>query len=165
MKVAVVIALALAQQVGAELPPLKLSTVDGKELDLNALSREGKLVALVSWSESCPSGKPTRDPLRKLGGSFAKDVRVTLVAVNSYGDPAEEVARQAQGFRIPFVHDADQAAARALGARRVNAAYVYKNGKLFWHGGLSPSGAELKRAIDAALKGAAAPPSGGRFMG
>src|SRR5688572_6237651 len=154
MKIVTCAVLVLIQQVGSELPPLKLKSVDGKEFNLAELSREGKVIAFVSWSEKCPSGKPTLERARAIGERYATDKRVLFVAVNSYGDTREDLSRHAQDLKFPLIHDADKSVGKALGAKRVNAAYVYKDGKLFWHGGISPLGDDgMDKAVDAALKG------------
>jgi peroxiredoxin len=166
MKIVTCVVLALLQQVGSELPALKLKSVEGKTFDLVELNRAGVIIAVVSWSEKCPSGTPTRERLMSIGDRYADEKRVLVLGVNSFGDSREEVSRQAQAFRFPLIQDEDKSVGKAFGAKKVNSAYVYKDGKLFWHGGISPRGDDgMDKAIDAAFKGEAAPPSGRDFVG
>ncbi|HYF00064.1 MAG TPA: redoxin domain-containing protein [Planctomycetota bacterium] len=146
--------------VGGEVPDMTLKSIDGKESKLSELNKAGKVVVIVSWSPDCPSGAVPR--ITEVGNKYAGNEKVAFFGVNAYGETAEKCAAvvKDQGVKYPVVHDEDKSVSKALGAKKVNAAYVIKDGKLFWRGGAMKNGKDhLEQAIEAALSGAAAPPS------
>lgn len=146
--------------VGGEVPEMTLKTLDGKAYTLSELQKEGKVVAIVSWSPDCPSGAVGR--ITEVGNKYAGHDKVVFVGVNAYGETAEKCSAvvKDKDVKYPVVHDADKSLSKTLGAKRVNTAYVIKDGKLFWRGGAMKNGKDhLEQAIEAALSGAAAPPS------
>ena len=173
MKLAVSLALMalLAPQgleVGKDVPDLKLKSVDGKECSTADLSKEGKVIAIVSWSVDCPSGKPTIPRSTEIAKKFADNAKVVFVGVSTYGDTEDKIKSYAkdQGISYPLVCDSDKAIGKALGAKKVNSAYVIKDGKLFWKGGVTKDGKDpLADAIQAALDGKPAPASDNKFAG
>jgi peroxiredoxin len=165
----VVLAAFLApQQVGSDVPDLSFKSVDGKECQLHALCKSGKVVAIVSWSVDCPSGKPCIPRATEVAKKYAGNDKVVFLAVSSYGDTAEKLAAYVKENSIsyPVVVDADKKIGRALNAKQVNSAYVVKGCKLFWYGGITKDGKDkLVDAIEAALGDKGAPESGGKFVG
>ena len=146
--------------VGGEVPDLTLKSLDGKEQTLSELQKAGKVVVLVSWSPDCPSGAVGR--ITEVGNKYADNEKVAFFGVNAFGESAEKCAAvvKDQGVKYGVMHDADKSVSKALGAKRVNTAYVVKDGKLFWRGAAMKNGKDhLEKAIEAALGGAAAPPS------
>ena len=146
--------------VGGEVPDMTLKALDGKESKLSELQKEGKVVVLVSWSPDCPSGAVPR--ITEVGNKYAGNDKVAFFGVNAYGESADKCAAvvKDQGVKYAVVHDGDKSVSKTLGAKRVNTAYVVKDGKLFWRGGAMKNGKDgLEKAIEAALSGAEAPPS------
>lgn len=163
MKIAAMLAMAALAgdlAVGGEVPDMTLKSVDGKESKLSELKTAGKVVVIVSWSPDCPSGAVPR--ITEVGNKYAGNEKVAFFGVNAYGETADKCAAVAkdQGVKYTVVHDGDKSVSKVLGAKKVNAAYVIKDGKLFWRGGAMKNGKDhLEQAIEAALSGAAAPPS------
>ncbi|MFN3484451.1 MAG: redoxin domain-containing protein [Planctomycetota bacterium] len=154
-------------EVGAPAPAVELKSLDGQVCNLAELSKE-KVVVIVSWSVDCPSGKPCIPRATEVAKKFADNPKVVFVAVNSYGDAPDKLAAYAKenGIAYPIVHDADKKIGKALGAKKVNSAYVFAGGKLFWRGGITKDGKDpLVEAIEAALSGKAAPEGNRNFAG
>ncbi len=168
VSLAVIAAFLAPQQVGSDCPDIKFKSVDGKECQLHALCKEGKVVVLVSWSVDCPSGKPCIGRNTEVAKKYAGNAKVAYIGVSSYGDTADKLAAYAKENSIPhpIVCDADKSIAKTLGAKQVNSAYVVKGCKLFWYGGITKDGKDkLVDAIEAALNDKPAPDSGGKFVG
>jgi len=149
-------------EVGKDVPDLKLKSVDGKECTIAGLSKEGKVIVIVSWSVDCPSGKPTIGRSTEIAKKYADNAKVAFVGVSTYGDTEDKIKSYAkdQNITYPIVHDGDKAIAKALGAKQVNSTYVIKEGKLFWKGGVTKDGKDpVVDAIQAALEGKPAPAS------
>jgi peroxiredoxin len=154
-------------EVGAAAPPLELKSLDGKTCNLAALAKE-KVVVIVSWSVDCPSGKPCVPRATDVAKKFADNPKVAFIAVSSYGDAPDKLQAYAKenGIAYPIVHDGDKKIGKALGAKKVNSAYVFSGGKLFWRGGITRDGKDpLVEAIEAALSGKPAPEGNLKFAG
>lgn len=172
MKVAMGLAVLLAfapagdLTIGGDVPDIALKSLDGKEAKLADLKT--KVVAIVSWSSDCPSGKPTIARSTAVAKEFADNDKVAFYAVSSYGDKEEKLKTLIKELEIkyPIVCDSDKSIAKTLGARQVNSAYVIKEGKLFWRGGVTKNGKDdFAAAIKAALDGKEAPASDKKFGG
>jgi peroxiredoxin len=149
---------ALAPQ-GTDAPSIALKTVDGKECNLAEISKE-KVVLIVSWSMDCPSGKPCIGRADAIGEKLAGNDKVVYLGVSSYGDVADKLAAYAKekGIKYGLCHDGDKSIARALGAKKVNSAFVFAKGKLFWSGGITAKGDDpVLTAVEAAIAGTPAP--------
>ncbi len=168
MKVAMGLAFALALmaraeeplRVGGEVPDIDFKLVDGKELKLSDLAKEGKVVMVVSWSPSC--GSNALDRVNEIVKKYAENKKVVPIGVCAYGDTAEEMKRylKSKEMDYPVMHDADKAVSKKLGAKRVNSTYVVAEGKLFYRGGVMRNGKDkVADAIEAALGGKHAPES------
>jgi peroxiredoxin len=173
MKAALGVAAALALvvpqglDVGSPAPAVDLKSLDGKACNLLDLAKE-KVVVIVSWSVDCPSGKPCIPRATEVARKFADNPKVAFIAVNSYGDAPDKLQAYAKENDItyPIVHDGDKKIGKALGAKKVNSAYVFAGGKLFWRGGITRDGKDpLVEAIEAALSGKAAPEGNRNFAG
>ena len=154
--------------IGGEVPDIGFKSVDGKECSLAGLVKDGKVVAVVSWSIDCPSGKPCIGRATEVANKFKDNAKVAFLGVSSYGDAAEKLAAYAKenSLSYPLVHDGDKKIAKHFGAKQVNSAYVIKGGKLFWRGGITKDGKDgFADAIEAALDGKEAPPSDKKFTG
>ena len=167
MKVASSLALALALlapadglTVGGEVPETSFKAVDGRELKLSDLVKDGKIVVVVSWSLRCPTNAVAR--VDELAKKYREEGKVVIVGVSAYGDTPEKIQEylKEKDPAYPVMHDADKSVSKRFAARKVNAAYVIVEGKLFYRGGAMRNGKDcLGEAIEAALGGKSAPPS------
>lgn len=154
--------------VGGDVPDITLKALDGKECSVKGLTTAGKVIAVVSWSVDCPSGKPCIGRASEVAKKFASNEKVAFIAVSSYGDAADKLSAYAKENSIayPLVHDGDKKVAKHFGAKQVNSAYVISGGKLFWRGGITKDGKDgFADAIQAALDGKPAPESDKKFAG
>ncbi len=162
------LASAAALEIGKEVPDITFKSIEDKELKLSDMTKEGKVVAVVSWSPSCPSGKNCISRATEIAGKFAGEKKVQFIAVCSYGDTREslkEYCRQ-NGITYMVCYDEGGKIARHFGARKVNSAYVVREGKLFWRGGILADGKDsCADAITAAVEGKPAPPSDREKLG
>jgi peroxiredoxin len=168
MKFALAALLALAPdlQEAKDAPAVKIKTVDGKEYDLAAVSKE-KVVVIVSWSFDCPSGKPCIGRADAIGEKLAGNEKVLYLGVSSYGDVADKLAAYAKEKEIKYslCHDEGKAVAKALGAKKVNSVFVFAKGKLFWSGGITAKGDDpVLTVVEAAIAGTPAP-AANKFSG
>jgi peroxiredoxin len=155
-------------KLGEPVPDITLKSLDGKECSLKGLTDAGKVIAIVSWSVDCPSGKPCIGRNNDVAKKFAGNEKVAFIGVSSYGDAAEKLAayHKENSLTYPLVHDGDRAIAKHFNAKQVNSAYVIAGGKLFWRGGVTKDGKDgFADAIQAALDGKPAPESDKKFPG
>ena len=155
-------------ELGGNVPDITVTAIDGKEYNPTAISKEGKVVAVVSWSFKCPSGRPVIPRNTEIAKKYAGNEKVVFVGVNSYGETPSQLKDYVEenGIKYPICHDDGKKFAKLYGAKRVNSAYVLKDGKLFWRAGVKRNGKDqLDAAIQAALSGGKAPQSDYRFAG
>lgn len=155
-------------ELGGNVPDITVKSVDGKEYNPTKLSKEGKVVAVVSWSFKCPSGRPVIPRNTSIAKKFAGNEKVVFLGVCSYGETPSQLKDYVQENSIgyPVCHDDGKKFARLYRTRQVNSAYVLKDGKLFWRAGVKRNGKdEFENAINAALSGGTAPRSDYRFAG
>lgn len=146
--------------VGGEVPDMTFKTVDGKEVKLSELNKDGKVVVIISWSLDCPSGAVPR--INDLAKKYGDSKKVSIVGVSAYGDSSEKISAYVKdnSLTYPVMHDSDKSVSKALGAKRVNTTYIVVGGKLFYRGGCMKNGKDkVVQAIDAALEGKEAPAS------
>ena len=155
-------------EIGGDVPAITVKSLDGKEFNPTALSKEGKVVAVVSWSFTCPSGHPVIPRNTEIAKKYAGNDKVVFFGVNSYGETPEQLKAYVKENSISYAicHDGGKRFARLYNTKQVNSAYVLKGGKLFWRAGVKKNGKDsLVDAIEAALAGKAAPQSDYRFGG
>lgn len=161
---------------GSPIPTFSLTDPAGKPVTNRTL--EASPAALVMFiCNHCPFVKHIRAELARLGRDYTAK-GVGIVAINSndaqaYLDdsPAKmvEEARSA-GYTFPYVFDADQSVAKSFKAACTPDFFVFAQGRgLIYRGQLDNSrpdnsaaplpvtGADLRRALDAAISGKAAP--------
>jgi len=158
--VALAMAMAGELKVGDEVPDTAFKGVCGKELKLSDLTKEEKVVVLVSWSVECGSGAVPR--VNEIVKQFADNKKVQVVGICAYGDSAEKILEylKANDLKYPVMHDGDKAVSKMLGAKRANMTYVVAGGKLFYRGAVMKNGKDkVADAVEAALGGKAAPES------
>ncbi len=132
-----------------------------------ALGLSGKGTEVVVFlSARCPCSKSHEEGLARLAKEFAAS-GVKFRGVHSNADePAEEArahfAQAALGFEV--LEDSGSQVADAMGALKTPHAYVMKDGKLVFHGGVDDSATASRaqrfflRDVLAALRDGQAPP-------
>jgi peroxiredoxin len=153
--------------IGEHAPSFDLRGVDGREHALESYAGADVLV-LVQSCNHCPYVQAWEGRMKAIQADYAyRGVR--LVALNSNDsdrypeDSFEEMRRRAeqQGFNFDYLHDADQAIVRALGAQRTPEVFVFdRDRRLAYHGAIDDSRDEravashyLRDALDAVLDG------------
>jgi peroxiredoxin len=165
--------------IGERAPSFDLPGVDGREHALESYAGADILV-LVQSCNHCPYVQAWEGRMKAIQADYG-DRGVRLVALNSNDsdrypeDSFEEMRHRAeqQGFNFDYLHDADQAVVRALGAERTPEVFVFdRDRRLAYHGAIDDSRDEravgshyLRDALDAVLDGrepavADTPPSG-----
>ncbi len=152
-------------------PDFSLQGVDGRVHTLESYG-EAEILVVVQSCNHCPYVQAWEGRLMAVASEYA-DRGVRVVAINS-NDPARHpedsyedmVARSArEGFTFDYLHDSDQALARALGSERTPEVFVFdRDRRLAYHGAVDDNRDEraanrhyLREALDAMLAGGAPP--------
>jgi peroxiredoxin len=152
---------------GTEAPQFDLPGVDAKSHSLDSYAGAEALV-LVQSCNHCPYVLAWEDRLNALQREYS-DRGVAIVAVCSNdstthpGDSFENMVEHARekGYAIDYLHDEDQALARALGSERTPEVFVFDGERrLRYHGAIDDDRDEqavaahfLRDALDAVLAG------------
>jgi peroxiredoxin len=156
-----------ALALGSAPPVFALRGVDGEEHTLSGYD-DADVLVLVQFCNHCPYVIAWQDRLIEIQRDYAgRGVRV--VAINSNDserypeDAFDQMAARAaeRGFNFDYLHDADQAVARSLGAERTPEIFVFdRDRKLVYHGAIDDNRDEtgvsrryLRDALDAVLTG------------
>ena len=104
-----------------------LTGVDGRRHNLTEFA-DAKLVVMVFTCTHCPVAAANQSRLIALQKEYeASDVRLVAICSNP-GDiddlPAMKEQAASEGYNFPYLRDADQAVARAYGARQTPTAVV-----------------------------------------
>ena len=143
----------------------KLPATAGGTKGLADFADRDVLVIAVTCNE-CPFAREAEPKLLAFARKYAANPRVALVAISSSQHPEDSFAEMkkraaAKGYDFPYLHDADQAVARALHAYVTPEFFVYgKDRKLMYHGRWEEAddGAALvEPAVAALLAGRPAP--------
>ena len=150
-------------------PSFSLPGVDGRPHALDDYAGSELLVVIQSCNH-CPYVLAWEGRMSAIARDYAGR-GVAVVAVNSNDasrypvDSFDEMGKRAarEGFPFDYLHDVDQALARALGAERTPEVFVFdRDRRLVYHGAIDDSRDEtavtrhyLRDALDAALAGAA----------
>ena len=150
-----------------EAPAFDLPGVDGRSHTLDEYGDAAVLV-LVQYCNHCPYVRAWEDRLKAIQADYlGRGVRVVAIASNDADvypeDSFEEMTRRAEheGFNFDYLHDADQAIARALGSERTPEVFLFDGQRrLAYHGAIDDSRDEgsvtqhhLRDALDAVLDG------------
>lgn len=130
----------------------------------------GRVVVLMVICNHCPFVIHVREQLAAIGRDYADRAAVIAISANDIrthpADAPDKMTAFAadSGFSFPYLFDESQAIAKALGAACTPDFYVFdENARLVYRGQLDDArpgngqpvtGADLRRAIDAALQGA-----------
>jgi AhpC/TSA family len=156
---------------GADAPAFLLRDVQGSERTLASYD-DAALLALIQSCNHCPYVRAWEGRMIALQRAYAER-GVRLVAVNSNDanrfpeDGFDEMVLHAseQGFNFDYLHDAEQALARALGSERTPEVFLFgRDRRLVYHGAIDDNRDDsavgthyLQEAFDAALAGEAPP--------
>jgi peroxiredoxin len=155
---------------GTPAPTFELPDVRGGLVSLDAL-RDAKALLVMFLCNHCPFVKHIRAELAALPRDYAS---MGLAAVGICSNDPEKYPQDnfdamkaealANGWTFPYLHDADQAVAKAYRAACTPDFFLYdRNRRLVYRGqldasrpsnGLPVTGADLRAAIDATLRGA-----------
>jgi peroxiredoxin len=158
---------------GAEAPSFDLPDASGSRVSLAGL--EGSAALLVAFiCQHCPYVKHVRGGFAALAAEYqGRGVAVVAIASNDVQQYPEDgpdgMAREAAEARytFPYLFDETQEVAKAYGAACTPDFFVFdRDRRLVYRGqmdgarpgnGVPVTGEDLRRALDAALAGAAAP--------
>ncbi len=134
----------------------------------------GDALVIMVICNHCPFVVHIREQLASIGRDYSGRASIVAICANdTTTHPADAPVKMGEeaasaGYTFPYVHDASQAVVASLGAACTPDFYVFDRARtLVYRGQLDdarPStdapvtGADLRRAIDAALAGAAPPP-------
>ncbi len=154
---------------GSPLPEFSLpNTVDGDTFNSAELHGSTSVVAFIC--NHCPFVKLLKTELAKFG-RYCEEQGVKMVAISSNDvsvqpeDAPDLMAKEAReyGYPFPYLYDEPQDVARAFDAACTPDFFVFdREGKLAYRGqfddarpgnGITPTGADLRAAVEALLKG------------
>lgn len=162
--------------IGEEVPALELPDTEGAIHTLSAApGEEAAAATVVVWTcNHCPYALAWHERLLEVAADYG-DRGVRLLMVNSndaerYPADSLEAMRdrhRAEGWAVPYLHDADQSVARAWAAKTTPDVFVLDSGlRLAYRGAPDADhqrpelGAEwLRAALDAILTGGEADPA------
>jgi peroxiredoxin len=147
-----------ALTIGQAAPDFAATALDGTPVSLSDALASHRAVVVMFLSTVCPYANYFAEHIRDLDSEY-RPKGVLFLGVNSNPfETAEEMIESARrnGYRFPYIRDADARIAELLGADRTPEAFLLDaEGKLRYHGWvrsklLSP---DLQRALDAVLAG------------
>ncbi len=145
---------------GTSLIPFTLPDVTGTPVNIQEF--QSKLLLIVFTCNHCPYAVASWPTLIDLQKRYAAD-GFQAVAVNPNNNPAfpddqfEKMKPYAEsiGLNFPYLFDGEQKAAHAYGAECTPDPYLFKEGKLFYHGRINDNwkdpSAVKERSLEAAV--------------
>jgi peroxiredoxin len=158
---------------GTSAPDFSLVNVDGRTLSLaDVAGPRGTVVMFIC--NHCPFVKHVADQLAALGCDYLpQGIGVVAISSNDVAthpaDSPEQMVRESEdrGYAFPYLYDETQEVAKAYHAACTPDFYLFDaDRRLVYRGqldesrpesGIPVTGADLRRAIDAVLAGAAVP--------
>lgn len=128
-----------------ELPNMTLKNLDGKDVKLQDISSEDKLVVISLWATWCVPCKNELDAIAEIYEDWQNSTEVTLYAITV--DDARTVNRvkpmvNGKGWNYEVLYDTNNDLKRALGAATIPLTLIVKNNQILYrHSGYTP-GAE-----------------------
>ena len=152
-------------KVGDKAPAFNaLPGIDGKALSLSDV--KGDVLVVCITCNHCPVAVGYEDRLIDFVKKHGKDGKVAFVAINVNNLEADKLDKmkqraQERGFNFPYLYDASQAIATALGAKVTPHFFVFnKERKLVYQGAMDDNNDAnrvktnyLEPAVQAALRG------------
>lgn len=153
---------------GERAPEFRLPDTDGNPHELGA-PRAAPATVLVWTCNHCPYALAWHDRIHEVATDYAEaGVRTLMVNSNDaerYPVDGPEAMRERvekEGWKVPYLYDADQSVARAYGARTTPDLFVldadlrllYRGAPDGDHGNPAENAVWLREALDAALAGA-----------
>jgi len=131
------------QLIGRAVPPLKLTTLDGKTLDLAAL-RGRKAVYLKFWATWCVPCREQMPHFEEIQRGAGDDLQVVAVNIGFDDTPAQIAAyRREHGLTMPMVRDDDGRLSELFGLRVTPQHVVIdKDGRVRYVGHLADAAVE-----------------------
>ena len=133
-------------KVGDKAAEFKLTSIDGKEVSLADLSKDGKIVVLEWFNPDCPFVKKHHDHAKTMKETYEKykDKKVSWVAINSgapgeqgYGQDRNVKARKDYGIEYPVLLDESGKVGQAYGAKRTPEFFIIAtDGTIAYHGAI-----------------------------
>jgi peroxiredoxin len=161
-----------APAIGATAAPFALSEpATGKTVSLADYANLPAMVVVFTCNH-CPYAQAWEERLLQVGRDYAGRAGMVLINANDPekypADNPEAMAARARehNFSVPYLHDADQSAARTYGAERTPEVFVFDGARrLVYHGAPDDNYEEpgqvtanyLRDALDAVLAGRPAP--------
>lgn len=135
-----------AQLIGRQVPPLRLSTLDGQTIDLGAL-RGHKAVYLKFWATWCVPCREQMPHFENVQRHAGNDLQVIAVNIGFDDTPAQIAAyRREHGLTMPIVRDDDGHLGELFGLRVTPQHVVIgQDGRIAYVGHLAD--AALERAL------------------
>lgn len=145
--------------VGRQVPPLRLTAMDGMVVDLGEL-RGRKAVYLKFWATWCVPCREQMPHFENVQRNAGSDLAVVAVNIGFDDTPAQIAAyRHEHGLTMPIVRDDDGRLGQIFGLRVTPQHVVIgKDGRIAYVGHLADSA--LDRALVAARRAAVSPVSG-----
>lgn len=128
--------------IGGKRVPFRLKNVDGRIASSDDLASGKKALAVIFSCNHCPYVQAWEDRMIALGKTYQpKGVAFVLINANDpkkYSEdsfPEMVIRAKAKGYPFPYLHDEDQAIARAYGATRTPEVFLFDaQGVLRYHG-------------------------------
>ena len=130
-------------QPGEKLIPFQLKDQDGNRRTSEQLSADHALLLVVFTCNHCPYAVASWPVLIDLQNRYANELQIVAINPNNnpdYPDDHFEKMKpyvQARGINFPYLFDADQSVARAYKAVCTPDPYLFRDGKLIYHGRLT----------------------------
>lgn len=158
---------------GTTAPTFTLPDFDGKQVALDDF-RGGKGLLVVFMCNHCPYVKHVAPELAKIAREYQQQgipvVGISSNDIQAHPDDAPDKMKTeaaAQGYDFPYLYDADQSVAKAYRAACTPDFFLFDADlKLYYRGqmddtrpkqGATPTGKDLRAALDAVLAGQGAP--------
>lgn len=123
--------------IGETAPAFSLKSYDGKEYQLQKLTKENKITVLMFISTECPVSNGYNDRMEKLYETYSKK-GVAIFGINANKEEGvKRIAEHAKehGFKFTILKDVENKIADLYGAQVTPETYVINAaGKLMYHG-------------------------------
>ena len=128
-----------------KIPTSPLKTLDGKNTNLQEISKKNDLIVVSLWATWCAPCKNELDAINEVYSDWQEETNVVLYAISV--DDARTAKRvkalvNGKDWDFTILLDTNNDLKRALGVATIPATFIIKNGKIVYrHNGYTP-GAE-----------------------